>query len=70
MEQRVQLRNLQDVVNLLGWMQKLQLAAYITDRRKAPDQGVDARTVNVVDVREVQQDLFAPAGEQTPDSIA
>ncbi len=69
-EDGVQLRSLQQVVDLLGQVQQLQLAPLVADRSKGPEQGVDARTVNVVDVAQVQQDFLVSLAEQTFDSVA
>ena len=69
-EDGVQLRILQHVVDLLGQVQQLQLAALVADRSKGPEQGVDARTVNVVDVAQVQQDFLVSLAEQTFDRVA
>jgi hypothetical protein len=69
-EDGVQLRILQQVVDRLGQVQQLQLTALVADRSKGPEQGADARTVNVVDVAQVQQDLFLSLAEQVFDSVA
>ncbi len=49
-EDRVRLRILQHVVDLLGRVQQLQLAALAANRSKGSYQGAEARTVNVVDI--------------------
>src|SRR5947209_6641369 len=66
----IQVRILQHVVDLLGQVQQLQLAALVANRSKGPQQGADARTVNVVDVAQVQQDFFLSLAEQVFDSVA
>jgi len=66
----VQLGTLQQVVDLLGQVQQLQLAALVANRSKNPQQNADARTVNVVDIAHVQQNFFLSLAEQVFDSVA
>ncbi len=52
-EDGVELRNLQKVVNFLGQVQEFQLSALIASRRKGTDQLANARTVNIVYVTQI-----------------
>ena len=52
-EDRVELRNLQQVVNLLGQVQEFQLSALVANRSKCTDQFADTRAVNVVDIAQM-----------------
>src|ERR1017187_952430 len=67
---RVELRDLKQVVHLLGEVQKLQFAALILGRREGADQFTDARAINVVDFLEIQNNLLVAFGEQVAHRVA
>src|SRR5271170_5299656 len=69
-EDRVELGDLEQVVDLLGEVQELQLAALVADGGIGADQLADARAVDVVDVAEVQQDKLGALGEQVTGGVA
>src|SRR5215467_63917 len=66
----VKLGDLQQVVDLLGKVQKLQFATLVADRGEGADQLADTRAVNVIDVAEVEQNLLLSFGKQVADGIA
>src|SRR6266567_2992538 len=61
---RIELGDLQQVVDLLGQIEQLQFATLVLYRGVGADQLADARTVNVVDVPQIEQNFFLPLGEQ------
>src|ERR1019366_3266011 len=69
-EHHAQLRNLQQVVNLLGEVRQLQLAALVPHRGKGADQLADARAVDVVDVAQIEEDFLLSLAEQVFDGVA
>src|SRR5579862_3652566 len=66
----VQLGDLQQIVDLLGQVQQLQLAALVADGGKRADQLTDAGAVDVADVAQVQQNLLLPFAQQVFDGVA
>src|SRR5260370_6852841 len=63
-ENRIELSDLQQIVDLLGQVQQLQFATLVFHRGVGADQFADARAVNVVDVAQVEQDLLLTLREQ------
>src|SRR5437868_7137632 len=61
-EDGVQLGDLQQIVDLLGQLQQLQLAALILCGGKGADQFADPRTVDVIHIRQVQQNFLVALG--------
>jgi hypothetical protein len=57
-EDGVKLRDLQKISHLLRKLQQLQITALIFYRRESAHQLADSRTVNVIDVGEIQEDSF------------
>jgi hypothetical protein len=69
-EDGVELGDLQDVVNFLGEAVKLKFAAGVADRGKAADQFADAGGVNVIDLGEVEDNLFLAGGDELTNGVA
>src|SRR5580704_13673000 len=65
----VKLGDLQQVMDLLGQVQQLQLAATVLDGRECADQLADAGAVDVVDVAEIQQNLVGTLCQYIPDRV-
>src|SRR5437879_6332979 len=63
-EDGVELRDLQKVVDLLGQVQQLELAALFLGSGEGTDKFADTRAVDIVYVAQVQQDSFLPLGKQ------
>src|SRR5260370_11271861 len=57
-EDGVKLGDLQQVVHLLGEVQQLEFATLILGRGEGADQLADSRAVNIVDVLQIQDNLF------------
>ena len=57
-EDGVELGDLEEVVDLLGEVEKLEFAAGIFDRGEGADELADARAVDVADVFQVEQDVL------------
>src|ERR1039457_5604458 len=69
-EHRVQLGDLQQVVHLLGEMQQLEFATLALHGGKRADQFANARTVDIADVAQVQQDMLGTLAENVLDGVA
>jgi len=69
-EDGVELGDLQDVVNFLGEAVKLEFAPRVADRGKAADQFADAGRVDVIDLGEVEDDLFLASGDELANGVA
>src|SRR5438477_4816741 len=69
-EDGVQLGDLQQVVDFLGEVEQLKLAALIFDGGIGADQLADAGAVDVIDVAKVQQDFLVALAEQLAHGIA
>src|SRR5438309_4547067 len=54
-EDGVEFRDLQQIVNLLGQVQQLQLAPAVLHRSEGADQLANSRAVDIADVSKVQQ---------------
>ena len=57
LENRVQLRDLQQIFHALGQVQELQLATLIGHARKSGNHLADARAVDIADIAKVQKQL-------------
>lgn len=66
----VQFRDLQQVVHFFRQLEQLQFAALVLHRRICADQLAYARAVDVVDVAQVQQNLFLALAEQVLHCVA
>jgi len=69
-EDGVEPRDLEDVVDALGQVQEFQLAAGGADSGESADQFADAGAVDIVHVGEIQQDLLFSRGDQFLDGVA
>src|SRR5665213_2010204 len=73
-EDGVELGDLQQVLDLLGQLQQLEGAAGVLDRRQGADQLADAGAVDVIDVRQIEEDLVGTLGQDVaygvPDGYA
>src|SRR5882672_3586712 len=63
-EDGVELRDLQKVVDLLGQVQQFEFAALFLGSGEGTDKFADTRAVDIVHVAQVQQDSFLPLGKQ------
>ena len=63
MEHRIQLRDLEHVVNLLGQVEKFQLTTLVTGRSEGANKFAYPDAVNVVDVTQIKKDLLLPFAE-------
>src|SRR5882724_4368207 len=57
-EDRIKLCDLQQIVDLLGQIQKLQLSTGISHRGEAGDQLSDARTIDVADISKIEKNAL------------
>src|ERR1035437_3488255 len=69
-EHGVELGNLKQIIDFLGEVQELEFAALILGRGEGADQFTDARTVDIVDVLQVQNNLLVPFGEDIAHRVA
>src|SRR5713101_2727536 len=69
-EDGVELGDLEQVVDLLGELEQLQLATLVADGGKRAHQLADSRAVNVGDVAEIQQDPLIAFTNQIAHRIA
>src|SRR4051794_37635883 len=67
---RVELRDLKQVMDLLGQVQELELAAFFANRGESADQFSNAGAVNVCDVAKVEKDLLFTLAEDFANSVA
>src|SRR5579859_3476146 len=69
-EDGVQFGDLQQVMDLLGKFEQLQLAALVANGSKRAHQFADTRTVNVGDVSQIQKNLLIAVRDQIAHRIA
>src|SRR5579864_2076285 len=69
-EDGVELSDLQEVVDLLGKFQQLELATLIADGGERAHQLADARAVDVGDVAQSEQDLLVAFADQFAHGVA
>ena len=69
-EDGVELGDLEKVVDLLGEIEQLELAAAFLTRGEGADQLADAGAVDVADVSEVQQNVLGALGQRVANGIA
>src|SRR5574340_918951 len=69
-ENGIELGDLQQVVDFLGEVQELELAAAILDGGVSADEFADPRAVNVIHVGQIQQNVQAPFLEQRVERLA
>src|SRR5690349_15386326 len=69
-EHGVELRDLQQVMDLFGEVQQFEFAAAIADGGVSADQLADPGAVNVSYVAEVEQNMFTAFAEQVSNQVA
>src|SRR5215469_6537764 len=69
-EYRKKLGDLKQIVHLFRQVQQFQLAFLAANRCEPAYQFADSRTVDIVDVAEVEQDFGLPVFEQIPHGLA
>jgi hypothetical protein len=69
-EDGVELGHLQQVGHFFGEVDQFELAAFVADAGEKTDQGAEAGAVDVFDVGEVEQDLFAAFGDEFAAEVA
>src|SRR5262249_37467455 len=69
-ENSVELRNLQQVVDLLGQIEQFQVAALVTDRSEGTDQLANAGAVNIGDIAKIQKDFSLSFAEEVLHRLA
>ncbi len=69
-ENRVELGDLQQVVNLLGEIEQLKVSALVAHGGKRADQLADTRAVDISHVTQVEQDLLGAFAEEIPHGVA
>src|SRR5271169_1077930 len=67
---RIELGNLQQVMNLLGEVKKFQLPTLIGHRRKRAHQLADPRTVDIGDVGKIHQYVLGAAAQLVANHLA
>src|SRR4051812_12781332 len=67
---RIELRDLQKVVDFLREVQQFQLATFLADGRECADQFADTGAVNVGHVSQVQQDLLFAFAKDFADGVS
>src|SRR3954470_12808529 len=65
-----ELRDRQQVLDLLRQVEELERAALFLDRRKARHKLADAARIDIADAAEVEQDLVLALAEQPADGIS
>jgi hypothetical protein len=68
-EDGVELRDLEKVVDLLGQVQQFEFASLFFGSGESTDKLADTRAVDIVHVAQVQQDSFLPLGKQVSHGI-
>jgi hypothetical protein len=69
-ENRVQLCDLEKIANFLSQVQQFQIAALILHRCKSTDQFADSRTVNVIDVSEIEENPLSLVIQEPADCLS
>jgi hypothetical protein len=69
-EDGVELGNLKDIGNLLGEAEELEFAAGVTDGGEAANQFSHSGGIDVIDVGEVEDDLFLAGSQELTNCIA
>ncbi len=69
-EDGVKLGDLEQVVHLLGEVQKFELSTLVLGGGESADQLADAGAVDVVDLRQVQYDFLVSFGKQVAHGVA
>src|SRR5208283_1208875 len=69
-EDGVELGDLEQVVDLLGEVEQLELAAGVFDGGECADQLSDAGAIDVADLGEVEQDVFGALVERVVNAVA
>src|SRR5260221_13893217 len=69
-EYRIELGNLQEIFDFFCQVQQLQVATLILHRGEPADQLADSRAVDIVHVRQVQQNHFPLIGQQPPNRFS
>src|SRR5713226_147007 len=69
-EYRVELGDLQQILDPVRQSQQLQMATLISDRGVGRDQLADSRTVDIRDVLEIQKDVFVIILHQVAQRVA
>src|SRR5579862_318264 len=69
-EDGVELRDLQQIVHFLGELQQLKFATLVLGGGIGADQLTNAGAVNVINIREIQNNLFMALAEQVAHRVA
>jgi hypothetical protein len=69
-EDRIELGDLQEILDALGKVEELELTLLTGDGGVAVDEFADAGGVNVADFTEIQEELLVAGGDEVFDSIA
>jgi hypothetical protein len=70
LEDRVELGDLEQVLDPFGEAEEFELAVLAGDGGVAIDEFADAGAIDVADLAEVEQELFVPGGDEVADGIA
>src|SRR6478609_9260660 len=68
-EDRIELGDLQQVVDFLGQVEQLQLAAFAPHGGKRAHQFADPGAVDISNVAQVEQDFFVPFADQVANGV-
>jgi hypothetical protein len=66
----VELRDIQNVMDLLGKVEQLEISACVADSGKAADQLTDAGGIDKIDICKVKDDLLLTLGDKIPHRLA
>ena len=69
-EDGVELGHVQNVVNFLGEIQELELASGVADCGVASDKFAHSRTVEIIDVCEIENDFFLILRDEITNRVA
>jgi hypothetical protein len=69
-EDGVELGDVEDVVDLFGEIEELELTSRVADGGEAADEFADARAIDIVDAGEIEDDFFFILLDEVADGIA
>src|ERR1019366_1503217 len=69
-EDRIELGDLQQILDAFGQVQQLQSSTLVGDGGETGDQFADARAIDIGDLAQIQQDLIIAFGDQVAQQIA